>query len=225
MTHLLICSGGLDSITLATKLHNENKLSLLLTFDYNQKHKKEIIFAKAFATKHNIKHLVLDISNIGSHLSNSALTDTSGKIKVPTGKYTKENMQDTVVPNRNAIMLSIAYGICENYKLKAVALAVHGGDHFIYPDCRPEFIDAFQIMQNLALGITDPSKQINIYAPFIKISKADIVKIGVKNKVDFGNTWSCYNGEELHCGECATCLERKEAFALNDITDPTIYKI
>jgi len=129
-------------------------------------------------------------------------------------------MKITVVPNRNAIMLAIAFGIASANGAKAVAAAVHGGDHFIYPDCRPAFIEAFQTMQNYAL---DSQAHIQLYTPFVKISKANIVLQGENMEVLFAETWSCYKGGAIHCGRCGTCVERIEAFNNAGKADPTEY--
>ncbi|MCI5060773.1 MAG: 7-cyano-7-deazaguanine synthase QueC [Alphaproteobacteria bacterium] len=217
MKTFVICSGGLDSVTLAYKVHKEHSLTGLISFDYGQRHKKELEFAKHCADDLKTQHLVLDISTIGKALSGSALTDN---IDVPDGHYAEDTMKATIVPNRNAIMLSIAYGIASAQKAEAIATAVHGGDHFIYPDCRPEFINSFEAMQNHAL---DGVSKIQLYAPFVSNTKADIVKEGAKLNVPFDQTWSCYKGGDIHCGTCGTCVERQEAFALVGIKDPTQY--
>jgi 7-cyano-7-deazaguanine synthase len=218
MKTIVICSGGLDSVTLAYKISHEHELAALVSFDYGQRHKKELGFAKICADKFSVPHHVIDISGVGKALGGSALTDS---IDVPDGHYAEESMKITVVPNRNAIMLTIAYGMASAAKVDAVATAVHGGDHFIYPDCRPGFIHAFAEMQNHAL---EGFSQIELYTPFLSISKAGIVEEGAKLNVDFANTWSCYKGRKIHCGRCGTCVERREAFALANVTDPTFYE-
>lgn len=217
MDTIVICSGGLDSVTLACKIAAENRLSGLVSFDYGQRHKKELTFAKKCAEHLGTDHTVIDISVIGAALSGSALTDA---IDVPDGHYAEESMKITVVPNRNAIMLSIAYGIASARNAVRVAAAFHGGDHFIYPDCRPAFVDAFEKMQNQAL---DGLSQISLYTPYLTYSKADIVAEGVKLGAPFENTWSCYKGGDIHCGRCGTCVERREAFSLAHASDPTLY--
>lgn len=218
MKTIVVCSGGLDSVTLAHKVAREHELAGLVSFDYGQRHKKELGFAKICAEHLGVPHHIIDIANIGKALSGSALTDA---IDVPEGHYAEETMKITVVPNRNAIMLTIAYGIVAAQKANAVATAVHGGDHFIYPDCRPEFIKAFDTMQTHALeGIAD----ISLYTPFLNMTKADIVKEGARLNLNFADTWSCYKGGDLHCGRCGTCVERHEAFALAKISDPSTYE-
>jgi 7-cyano-7-deazaguanine synthase len=214
---IVICSGGLDSVTLAYKIAKENALAGLLSFDYGQRHKKELAFAAQCATALNVPHSIIDISSIGAHLTGSALTDA---LEVPDGHYAEESMKITVVPNRNSIMLSIAYGIAAARNCDAVAAAFHGGDHFIYPDCRPNFVEAFDAMQKQAL---DGMNNIKLHAPFLNLDKAGIVAEGARLGVPFENTWSCYKGGDLHCGRCGTCVERREAFYLAGVNDPTVY--
>lgn len=213
---LVICSGGLDSVTLAYKIAKEHTLAGLISFDYGQRHKKELGYAAICAQALNVPHSIIDISAIGEHLSGSALT---GDIDVPEGHYAEENMKVTVVPNRNAIMLSIAYGIASARNCDAVAAAFHGGDHFIYPDCRPPFVKAFEDMEKHAL-----EQHIKLITPFLTMTKGDIATEGARLNVDFANTWSCYKGTENHCGRCGTCVERREAFHLANVTDPTPYQ-
>jgi 7-cyano-7-deazaguanine synthase len=214
---IVVCSGGLDSVTLAYKIAREQTLSGLVSFDYGQRHKKELAYAATAAKALGVPHTIIDIASIGAQLSGSALTD---HVEVPDGHYAEESMKITVVPNRNAIMLSIAYGIASARKARGVAAAFHGGDHFIYPDCRPPFVKAFENMQNHAL---EGLSEIKLIAPFLTMTKADIVVEGAKLGVPFADTWSCYKGGEAHCGRCGTCVERREAFHLANVADPTIY--
>jgi 7-cyano-7-deazaguanine synthase len=218
MKTIVICSGGLDSVSLAYKVAAEHELMSLLSFDYGQRHRKELNYAATCAERLGVPHQIIDISATGRHLSGSALTDD---VAVPEGHYAEETMKATVVPNRNAIMLAIAFGVAAAVKADAVAAAVHGGDHFIYPDCRPGFIDAFQTMQNHAL---EGYANVTLYTPYVTISKADIVTDGTKNGTPFVETWSCYKGGERHCGRCGTCVERREAFHLAGVSDPTDYE-
>lgn len=218
MKTIVICSGGLDSVSLAHKVADENELIGLISFDYGQRHKKEVEFAARCAERLGVPHDLINMSHIGQHLSGSALT---GDVDVPDGHYAEDNMKVTVVPNRNAIMLAIAFGIAAAKGADAVAAAVHGGDHFIYPDCRPEFINSFEAMQKFALaGYAD----IRLYTPFVHIPKSAIVTEGAAHGTPFADTWSCYKGGEKHCGRCGTCVERQEAFALAGIADPTEYE-
>jgi len=217
MKTIVVCSGGMDSVVLAHKIAAENTLLELVSFDYGQRHKKELAFAAECARRLDVQHKIIDITAIGAELSGSALTDDIG---VPDGHYAEETMKITIVPNRNAIMLTIAYGVAAARRADAVATAVHGGDHFIYPDCRPGFISAFETMQRHALnGYAD----IRLLAPFVQISKSEIARIGAAIGVPFEKTWSCYKGLEVHCGCCGTCVERREAFHLAGVDDPTPY--
>ncbi|MCB1782540.1 MAG: 7-cyano-7-deazaguanine synthase QueC [Alphaproteobacteria bacterium] len=217
MKTIVICSGGLDSVTLAHKVAKEQDLIGLVSFDYGQRHKKELGYAEACAGRLSVPHTLMDITRIGAQLTGSALTDD---VTVPDGHYAEETMRITVVPNRNAIMLTIAYGIAASRGADAVATAVHGGDHFIYPDCRPPFIETFAQMQKYALdGVAD----IDLYTPFLRKDKAFIASEGARLNVPFLETWSCYKGGEIHCGRCGTCVERREAFDLAGVADPTPY--
>ncbi|WP_192247883.1 7-cyano-7-deazaguanine synthase QueC [Mesorhizobium caraganae] len=218
MKTLVVCSGGLDSVTLAHKVAAEYELAGLLSFDYGQRHRKELGFAALCAERLNVPHRIIDICEIGRGLSGSALTDS---VDVPDGHYAEDTMKVTVVPNRNAIMLATAFGLAAAHKVEAVATAVHGGDHFIYPDCRPAFIDAFQMMQDRAL---DGYAKVRLYAPYVNLTKADIVRDGAAYGTPFAQTWSCYKGAERHCGRCGTCVERREAFHLSGHPDPTDYE-
>ncbi len=218
MRTIVICSGGLDSVSLAHIIAARGDLSCLVSFDYGQRHRKELDFAAACARRLGVAHQVIDMRGIGAALSGSALTDD---IDVPDGHYAEDTMKITVVPNRNAIMLTIAYGIAAATGANAVATAVHGGDHFIYPDCRPAFTQAFDRMQRAALaGYAD----VALLTPFVHRSKADIVTEGALVGTPFAETWSCYKGGARHCGRCGTCVERREAFHLAGIPDPTEYE-
>lgn len=204
-------------MTLAYKVHAEGNLSDLLSFDYGQRHKKELNFAERACSALGVPYEMIDISNLTKILGSSALTDST---PVPDGHYAEQSMMTTVVLNRNPIMLTITFALAARENLQTVAAAVHAGDHFIYPDCRSEFVDAFREMQLLAL---DGVSKIGLYAPFVGSSKADIVSVGSELDVPFQETWSCYKSLERHCGRCGTCVERLEAFHLAGIEDPTTY--
>ena len=210
MKTLVVCSGGLDSVTLAHKIAVEQTLIHLVSFDYGQRHSKELEYARCCATRLGVTPDVVDITNIGRQLTGSPLTDGE---TVPEGHYAEDTMRLTVVPNRNAIMLTIAFGIAMARRAEMVAAGMHGGDHFVYPDCRPPFVDAFATMQRLAL---DGLAQIAFATSFLRQSKADIVREGARLGVPFAETWR-------HCGRCGTCVERREAFHLAGLDDPTVY--
>ncbi|MEI4263202.1 7-cyano-7-deazaguanine synthase QueC [Roseovarius sp. D0-M9] len=217
MKVMVICSGGMDSVALAHRYAATGALHALLSFNYGQRHAKELDYAAACARRLDVPHHVIDISAIGAALGGSALTDD---IDVPDGHYAEETMRITVVPNRNAIMLAIAFGMAAAQKVDAVATAVHGGDHFIYPDCRPDFIAAFQAMEDRAM---DGYADVRLLTPYVNGSKADIAADGARHGTPFAETWSCYKGGDLHCGRCGTCVERREAFHLAGVDDPTVY--
>src|SRR5918998_3407662 len=171
---IAIVSGGMDSVTLAYLLDSEGYELHLLSVDYGQRHRKEITYAERCAERLGASFDVVDISGVGRLLSGSALTDD---IDVPHGHYAEETMAITVVPNRNAIMFSIAYGVAVARSAQVVAAAMHAGDHYVYPDCRPQFIEAFDAMQQRAVeGFGDPG--LHLYAPFIHKTKAQIVEVG-----------------------------------------------
>lgn len=213
-------SGGLDSVTLAHELVADGHDLVALSFDYGQRHVNEIDFAARCAARLGADHHVVDLRSIGLLLTGSALTDSS--IDVPEGHYSDASMAATVVPNRNAIMLSVAIGVAVARDASAVATAVHAGDHPIYPDCRPAFIDAIEHEARVANeGFI--AEGFRVLAPFMHIGKDEIVRRGTALGVPFGETWSCYVGGEVHCGRCGTCVERREAFDLAGIADPTVY--
>jgi len=216
MKTIIVLSGGLDSTTLLYKLIAEGKEVKALSFNYGQKHVVELWRASETCKKLGIEHKVIDLSNLKELVSNSALTSD---MKVPEGHYAEESMKSTVVPNRNMIMASIAIGWAVNLDYDEVALGVHAGDHAIYPDCRPIFI---QMLNDIAH--TANFKPIEIYAPFLKLSKGDIVKIGTELGVDYSLTRTCYQKSEEPCGKCGSCCERLEAFEINNLVDPLIYE-
>lgn len=211
---VIIVSGGLDSITLLYEKADD--IALAISFDYGQNHSKnELPLAEYHCKKLGIPHITIPLKFMNVYLKSSLL---EGSEAIPEGHYEEENMKSTVVPFRNGIMLSIAIGIAESHNLKYVMIANHGGDHTIYPDCRPEFISA---MNKAACAGTYINVQ--VVAPYTNISKTEIVKRGVALGIDYNKTWSCYKGGEKHCGKCGTCVERKEAFLKADVNDPTEY--
>lgn len=214
---ICIFSGGMDSITLLNVLKKENNQVYGMTFDYGQRHKKEIEFAELWAARLCEDWKLINLDFMKDIANNSALLDSAKQM--PTEHYTNENQKITVVPNRNMVMLSIAVAWAENFGINKVFFGPHANDNAIYPDCRPGFVEA--LTKASVLGTYN---NVEVIAPFIYKSKADIAKIGTGIGIDYSETWSCYEGKEKHCGRCATCQERKEAFILNGIKDPTEYK-
>lgn len=209
---LIIVSGGMDSITLLHEFKNE--IALAVSFIYGQKHLKEIAFATQNCMELKINHTTVDIQHAILENLKSNLLRTGADI--PNGHYEDQVMKQTVVPFRNGIMLSLAAGIAESNNLKYVLVANHAGDHAIYPDCREEFIWAMNLAMNKGTY-----NEIQLLAPYTNITKRDIALRGHLLEVDYSKTWSCYKGKEMHCGECGTCVERKEAL---QGFDPTEYE-
>lgn len=216
MKIVLLLSGGLDSTTALYHLKAEGHEVLGLAIDYGQRHSKEILRAQEIARLSDIRFEVADLSSMRKFLSSSSQTSD---IPVPEGHYTENSMKLTVVPNRNMIMLSAAAGWAVNTRSDAVAYAAHSGDHTIYPDCRPEFIAAM----NQAMKLCD-WHSVELITPFVNWSKSQIVRRAYELKVPLELTWSCYKGGVEHCGKCGTCVERREAFLLAGIKDPTVYE-
>ncbi|QRM32310.1 7-cyano-7-deazaguanine synthase QueC [Microvirga sp. VF16] len=221
MNALVICSGGMDSIALAHKIAAERALTRPVSFDYGQRHKKELDSTRACAARFGVPQDVkdvIDISAVRRLLTGSALTDSGS---VPKEHHAEDLMRIAVVPNRNAIMLAIAFGIAAAEQAESVAAAVHGDDRFIYPDYHPDFVEAFATTPRHAFG---EMPKIALYTPFIRRVKADIVREGARLGVPCAETWSCSQGGDHHCGRCGTCLEWREAFLLADVEDPTPYE-
>lgn len=213
---VLILSGGMDSTVLLYALLKRGYDVFALSVDYGQRHRKELDAARAVCAQLGVPHEVADLTAIRHLIANSALTSD---LAVPEGHYTDDSMKQTVVPNRNMIMLAVAIGYAVSVGAEAVAYGAHAGDHAIYPDCRPEFASAMETAALLANW-----ERVELLRPFVRMTKTDIARAGWALGVPFDKTWSCYNGREFHCGKCGTCTERIEALALAGIPDPTIYE-
>lgn len=211
---VIIVSGGMDSITLL--YDRQDRIALGISFNYGANHNdREIPFAKMHCERLGIKHITIDLAFMHDYFKSSLL---EGAEAIPEGHYAAENMKSTVVPFRNGIMLSIAIGIAESNGLTNVLIANHGGDHTIYPDCRPEFIEAIDHAAEAGTYV-----KAHVVAPYTNITKSDIARIGKRLGLDYSETWSCYKGGDVHCGKCGTCVERKEALAEAGIEDNTVY--
>ena len=186
------------------------RIALAVSFHYGSNHNdKELAFAKLHCERLGIPHLIIPLAFIKEHFQSSLL---SGAEAIPEGNYDEENMRSTVVPFRNGIMLAIAAGLAENEKLSYIMLANHSGDHAIYPDCRPEFVDAMD--KAVCAGTWNGVK---LLTPYTHLTKGEIAKRGIALGINYDETWSCYKGGDKPCGVCGTCREREEAlrFALN----------
>lgn len=221
MKIVLSYSGGLDSTVLLYylkyKLGNEVRA---LSVYYGQRHEKELQSASEITRLTSTEHRIADLSNMAFLFTGSS--QTSPDIAVPEGHYAEESMKLTVVPNRNMVLLSLATAWAVSSKSEAVAYAAHAGDHAIYPDCRPEFTEAMEDAMRLC-----DWHSVRLLRPFLYPSPMDktaIVKLGAELGVPFDKTWSCYKGGDLHCGKCGTCVERREAFQLSGVPDPTKYE-
>lgn len=211
---VIIISGGMDSTTLLYDM--KERIALGISFDYGSNHnEREISFAQLHCDRLGIKHIVIRLGFMHEYFKSSLL---EGADAIPEGHYADDNMKSTVVPFRNGIMLAIAAGIAESNGLKYVMMANHGGDHAIYPDCRPEFVKA---MSAATKAGTYPG--IEVLAPYTDLTKTDIARRGKQLGIDYAETWSCYKGGERHCGKCGTCVERREALRDAGIDDTTEY--
>jgi 7-cyano-7-deazaguanine synthase len=217
MKVVVLCSGGMDSVTALHWARREHEVAAAISFDYGSKHNhREIPFAAEHAAALGVRHEIVRLDFV-DRLFASDLLRSGGA--VPEGHYAAENMKQTVVPFRNAIMLSVACGFAESVGARGLVIAAHTGDHTIYPDCREEFMRAMADAMRLGTYAG-----IELLRPFIAMDKAEIAAAGARLGVDFARTWSCYKGGALHCGKCGTCVERREAFLHAGLADPTVYE-
>ena len=213
---VIIYSGGMDSYTVLNKALQEGYEAFPLTFNYGQRHKKEIDVARRVTQELGLTHKVIDITAINELLQGSSLTSD---IDIPEGHYEEDSMKSTVVPNRNMILLSLAIGYAVSIGANKVFYGAHSGDHAIYPDCRPEFVEKMNDVSQIA-----NYESVEIVSPYLQQSKIEILKDGLDMGLDYGKTWTCYNGREKACGRCGACQERLEAFQENGQTDPLEYE-
>jgi len=214
---IVLISGGMDSVCALYDASKKYEVILGVSFNYGSKHNsKEIPFAEYHCKKLGVPHITIDLDFMNKYFD-SALLQTGGDI--PDGHYQDSNMKQTVVPFRNGIMLSITAGLAESKSASGIVIAAHSGDHAIYPDCREDFLAS--IANTIRLG---SYLNIEVIRPFVSMSKDEIAKKGHMLGIDFSKTWSCYKGKNIHCGKCGTCVERKEAFQLAGLEDPTVYE-
>jgi 7-cyano-7-deazaguanine synthase len=214
-TVVAIVSGGIDSVSMLHDLVAQGERPHALSFRYGQRHAKELACAKWQCTVMGVPHVILDLSALSPLFDESALTNPEHAI--PRVDYDATSLQSTVVPNRNMIMLSVALAQAIRAGADRVYYGAHGGDHELYPDCRPAFVAAMR--QAAAVCHFTP---LQICAPYEQWRKADIVKRGLQLGVEYAHTWSCYVGGDRPCGECSTCRERAAAFASNMVDDPLL---
>jgi 7-cyano-7-deazaguanine synthase len=215
---VVVLSGGMDSTTLMAHYAALRFRLIAVTIDYGQRHRREIDSARAVAVHFGADHRVVDLSGFSALLPGSALTDDT--VEVPSGHYAEQSMRATVVPNRNAVLANVAVSVGVAARADVVALGMHAGDHFIYPDCRPAFVAALRELVTVANeGFPTP----RVEAPFITWSKAQIAAHGTRLAAPLALSWSCYRGGDIHCGTCGTCYERREAFQEAGLADPTEY--
>ncbi len=213
---VVLVSGGMDSVAALYDARTAHEVVGALSFNYGSKHNhREIPFAAQHCARLGVPHRTIALSFINV-LVTSDLLLTGGAI--PDGHYEEQTMRQTVVPFRNGIMLAIAGGYAESIGADGLVIAAHAGDHAIYPDCREKF------MRSMGEALRSGTYAgVELLRPFIALNKAQIARRGHELGVDFAQTWSCYKGGARHCGACGTCVERREAFALAGLTDPTDY--
>ena len=217
MTTLVVMSGGLDStVALAQTLETHDDVRGL-SFDYGQRHRVELTAASGIAEHYGIPWDLVNLAGVGALMVGSALTDPS--VPVPDRPYDGPTMDQTVVPLRNAIMLSIAAGAVASRGGGTVVAGMHGADHVLYPDCRPTFVQSMQ--ETIARSLD--GVQVTLKVPFLHRDKAEIVRLGSDLGAPLDLTWSCYEGGEIHCGACGTCRERRRAFQDAGVEDPPTY--
>ena len=213
---VVLLSGGMDSVTALYETNTRDEVVGTLSFHYGSKHNdREIPFAAFHSHKLGIPHRTIGLGFIGETFKSDLLKHGG---EIPKGHYEEKSMKATVVPFRNGIMLSIAAGFAESHDAQGLVIAAHAGDHAIYPDCREEF------MRSMGDAVRSGTYAgIELIRPFIRMTKAEIATRGHELGVDYSQTWSCYAGGKTHCGECGTCVERREAFLVSGIPDPTCY--
>jgi len=213
---VVILSGGIDSTTLMWQMVEQGNEVIALSVDYAQRHSKEIDFAKKLCSLKSVEHYVIDLTSIKALLKNSSLTDS---VDVPLGHYKLPSMKVNAVPNRNMVIISLAISCAISNGAGKVVYGSQSGGHITYPDCRPDFVTAISKASELCWY-----EPVVVSAPFNYMSKTDIIILGEELNVPWEHTWTCYQGGELHCGQCSTCIGRIEAFTLAGVVDPVGYE-
>lgn len=216
MKTILIYSGGLDSTVLLYDMISQGYKVKAMSFQYGQRHVKELEAAQNITTSLGIQHRIIDLTSLIPCFGSSALVDKD--MAVPTGNYSEHNLKTTVVPNRNMIFIAIAAAWSISEKYDTVSYAAHSGDHILYPDCTEEFANSLD--QTLKLA---DWHSVSLFRPYVHLKKGDIVKKGSLLGAPLHKTWSCYVGGTNHCGVCGTCLDRRKAFKEASVQDLTLY--
>jgi 7-cyano-7-deazaguanine synthase len=219
---VVLLSGGLDSATVLASAVRDGFAVIALTFRYGQRHAREVAAARALARHFKVKEHLLQSLDL-RRIAKSALT---GKERVPVGRSLEEISQgipDTYVPSRNLIMLAIAASLAESRGAREVFIAAHAVDYSGYPDCRPEFFEAFDEALRRGTRAGVEGEPIRVRAPLVRMGKAEIVRLGASLGVPFGKTWSCYLGGRRACGRCDSCVLRLKGFAEAGLADPLPY--
>jgi 7-cyano-7-deazaguanine synthase len=214
---VIVLSGGMDSAVLLHHICALGHQMKAVSVNYGQRHVRELEAAAELSRRLGVEHRVVDLRSLASILGKNSLSDAS--VEVPEGHYQQESMKLTVVPNRNMLLLSVAIAWAVSLKYDHVAYGAHSGDHAIYPDCRPEFVEAMDRAAQLC-----DWHHVTLLRPFVHLDKGDIARRGDELGVPFEITWTCYKGGEKHCGKCGACHERREAFAKSSLHDPTEYE-
>jgi len=216
---VLVYSGGLDSTVGLYHLADRGfDVVYALSVNYGQRHAVELMYSRWHCTRLKLQRVELDLSGIASQvLTGSSQSDPT--VDVPEGHYEDPKMVATVVPNRNMLLLTLAGAFAASKGIDKIVYCPHVGDRAVYPDCRPEFIEAARRVLNVC-----HLYPIKLLTPFMDMAKSDIVALGHRLNVPFDMTYSCYRGQQIHCGRCSTCIERLEAFHLAGVPDPTRYE-
>ncbi len=215
---VVLLSGGLDSTTILAMALKEGD-AVALTFDYGQRHSREVERAKRISEHYGIQQIVFPLYLQGF---DSALIKKADEI--PEGVEVREEIPETYVPARNILFLTVALGVAESIGADRIYIGVNAVDYSGYPDCRPEFIEAFQSMAEVGTKAGVEGRAPRVMTPIQDMSKAEIVKVGKELEVPWELTWSCYRGEEKACGRCDTCLHRLKGFREAGVEDPVPYE-